>query len=207
MAIIHRCEEQDAEQTLAAVCSEALGLRSDLGERDSCFRVASEVIDRFEEKTEATCSTSIFVQTLMVQAALPHPDEGGSIIGVIPETACRGHLQATGRDAAGRKRHRYHPDWVARRGRTQVRRARGLRPGAAALARAHRSGSWLPPAHAALRWRRSWPCSTGPRGGWTVPATRSRTASSEPVPCLATTSTSRRRTSPPLPSPASEARE
>src|SRR6187549_3398921 len=28
----------------------------------------------------------------------------------------RGHLQATGRDARGRKQYRYHPDWSARRG-------------------------------------------------------------------------------------------
>jgi len=29
----------------------------------------------------------------------------------------RGHLQATGRDARGRKQYRYHPDWRAKRGR------------------------------------------------------------------------------------------
>src|SRR6187397_2299623 len=27
----------------------------------------------------------------------------------------RGHLQATGRDARGRKQYRYHPDWIAER--------------------------------------------------------------------------------------------
>jgi DNA topoisomerase I len=30
-----------------------------------------------------------------------------------------GHLQATGRDARGRKQHRYHPDWSAARGATK----------------------------------------------------------------------------------------
>lgn len=30
-----------------------------------------------------------------------------------------GHLQATGRDARGRKQYRYHPDWQARRGQTK----------------------------------------------------------------------------------------
>src|SRR5690606_21315876 len=34
----------------------------------------------------------------------------------------RGHLQATGRDARGRKQYRYHPDWQQLRG--QVRFAR-----------------------------------------------------------------------------------
>jgi len=33
-----------------------------------------------------------------------------------------GHLQATGRDARGRKQYRYHPDWQARRGQTKFDR-------------------------------------------------------------------------------------
>ncbi len=32
-----------------------------------------------------------------------------------------GHLQATGRDARGRKQHRYHPQWTAARNRIEVR--------------------------------------------------------------------------------------
>jgi DNA topoisomerase-1 len=34
----------------------------------------------------------------------------------------RAHLQATGRDAAGRKQYRYHPDWVAMRDATKYHR-------------------------------------------------------------------------------------
>ena len=34
----------------------------------------------------------------------------------------RAHLQATGRDAAGRKQYRYHPDWVAARDETKYHR-------------------------------------------------------------------------------------
>jgi DNA topoisomerase I len=36
----------------------------------------------------------------------------------------RGHLQATARDARGRKQYRYHPDWVAARGATKFDRTR-----------------------------------------------------------------------------------
>lgn len=35
-----------------------------------------------------------------------------------------GHLQATGRDAKGRKQYRYHPDWSAARGETKYARMR-----------------------------------------------------------------------------------
>jgi DNA topoisomerase-1 len=35
-----------------------------------------------------------------------------------------GHLQATARDARGRKQYRYHPDWIAARGATKFDRAR-----------------------------------------------------------------------------------
>jgi DNA topoisomerase-1 len=34
----------------------------------------------------------------------------------------RGHLQATGRDAKGRKQYRYHPDWRATRDETKFER-------------------------------------------------------------------------------------
>ncbi|MGE5442884.1 MAG: DNA topoisomerase IB, partial [Bacteroidota bacterium] len=36
----------------------------------------------------------------------------------------RGHLQATGRDARGRKQHRYHPDWHAARDEVKFNRMR-----------------------------------------------------------------------------------
>src|SRR5690606_39118657 len=34
----------------------------------------------------------------------------------------RGHLQATGRDARGRKQYRYHPDWALHRGQGKFER-------------------------------------------------------------------------------------
>ncbi|MEK8029425.1 DNA topoisomerase IB [Ideonella sp. DXS29W] len=37
-----------------------------------------------------------------------------------------GHLQATGRDARGRKQYRYHPDWQAHRGQTKFDRLRAF---------------------------------------------------------------------------------
>jgi DNA topoisomerase I len=47
----------------------------------------------------------------------------------------RGHLQATGRDARGRKQHRYHPNWRSHRDGTKFERMRDF---AAALPRIHR---------------------------------------------------------------------
>lgn len=44
----------------------------------------------------------------------------------------RGHLQATGRDARGRKQYRYHTRWREARDAKQVRPDGRLRPGAAA---------------------------------------------------------------------------
>src|ERR687897_899126 len=38
----------------------------------------------------------------------------------------RGHLQATGRDARGRKQYRYHPDWRACRDETKYHRVIGF---------------------------------------------------------------------------------
>lgn len=43
---------------------------------------------------------------------------------VCPDPA--GHLQATGRDARGRKQYRYHADWQARRGQTKFDRLRAF---------------------------------------------------------------------------------
>lgn len=49
--------------------------------------------------------------------------------------SARGHLQATGRDARGRKQYRYHPDWQALRGKVRFSR---LPDFAAALPRLRR---------------------------------------------------------------------
>ena len=52
-----------------------------------------------------------------------------------------GHIQATGRDAQGRKQYRYHPRWRAVRDETQVRPDDGLRPGPAADPQARRNAT------------------------------------------------------------------
>ena len=41
-------------------------------------------------------------------------------------TRARGHLQATGRDARGRKQHRYHPKWTEQRGANKFDRMGGF---------------------------------------------------------------------------------
>jgi DNA topoisomerase-1 len=43
---------------------------------------------------------------------------------ICPE--CNGHLQATGRDARGRKQYRYHPGWTTRRGDEKFSRMAGF---------------------------------------------------------------------------------
>ncbi|MCK7497727.1 MAG: hypothetical protein MZW92_48380 [Comamonadaceae bacterium] len=52
----------------------------------------------------------------------------GRIVWICP--LAHGHLQATGRDARGRKQYRYHADWAAHRGQTKFDRLRdfGARP-------------------------------------------------------------------------------
>ena len=50
----------------------------------------------------------------------------------------RGHLQATGRDARGRKQYLYHPDWRTVRDETKFDRMDRLRRSPAGPARAHR---------------------------------------------------------------------
>ena len=50
----------------------------------------------------------------------------------------RGHLQATGRDARGRKQYRYHPRWREIRDETKYSPPDRLRPGAAGRAPPHR---------------------------------------------------------------------
>src|SRR3954468_8212284 len=59
----------------------------------------------------------------------------------------RGHLQATGRDAKGRKQYRYHANWHTCRGEPKGDRLSafpGALPGIRARAEAHLSGPRLP---------------------------------------------------------------
>ena len=69
-----------------------------------------------------------------------------------------GHIQATGRDAKGRKQYRYHPRWRDRARREQIRPDDGLRRGAA---RDPRAGRARPRRCPACRARRCWPPSSG----------------------------------------------
>ena len=57
----------------------------------------------------------------------------------------RGHLQATGIDAAGRKQYLYHPQWRTRRDSEKFDEMIALRPRPAGPARARRRGP-RPPA-------------------------------------------------------------
>ena len=72
--------------------------------------------------------------------------------------APNGHLQATGRDARGRKQYRYHARYRARRDTAQVRAADRLRRGPAGDPRAGRP---RPRPGRACRARRSSPRSSG----------------------------------------------
>ena len=70
----------------------------------------------------------------------------------------RGHVQATGRDAKGRKQYRYHPRWRRRPRRDEVRPDGRLRAGAAADPRARRGATSR---GRGCRARRCWPPSCG----------------------------------------------
>ncbi|KZY36250.1 NAD(P)-dependent oxidoreductase [Roseovarius sp. HI0049] len=116
VAILYLNEDRDAEDTLDAIRAEGaegMAIRGDVGDRRVCFDAVSQVAgawgrldvlvnnaaeqhgqeefeDVTEEQIEATFRTNIFGQMFMVQAALPHLDEGGAIVATTSVTAYRG---------------------------------------------------------------------------------------------------------------------
>lgn len=116
VAIVYKDEHDDARDTVEAIeaeGSEGLSIAGDVGDKGFCLGAVDETIDRFgrldilvnnageqhaqekfedvsEEQIEATFRTNIFGQMFMVQAALPHFDEGSAIVNVTSVTAYRG---------------------------------------------------------------------------------------------------------------------
>ena len=96
---------------------------------------------------------------------------------ICPETA--GHIQATGRDARGRKQYRYHARWRRGPRRDEVRPARRVRPGAAPAPRRGSTPTSAGPGCRARRcWRRWSTCSTAPTCGSATPSTSGPTSRS-----------------------------
>ena len=116
VAILYLDEDRDAEDTLDAIRAEGaegMAIRGDVGDRRFCFDAVAQVAgewgrldvlvnnaaeqhgqeefeDVSEEQIEATFRTNIFGQMFMVQAALPHLDDGAAIIATTSVTAYRG---------------------------------------------------------------------------------------------------------------------
>lgn len=116
VAILYLNEDHDAEDTLDAIRAEGaegMAIRGDVGGRRFCFDAVAQVAgawgrldilvnnaaeqhgqeafeDVSEQQIEATFRTNIFGQMFMVQAALPHLDDGGAIVATTSVTAYRG---------------------------------------------------------------------------------------------------------------------
>ena len=90
-----------------------------------------------------------------------------------------GHLQATGRDARGRKQYRYHPRWRTHRDAHQVRPHARIRPCAAAHppARVARSAPVRPAAREGARDDRA-AARSARSSAWAMKSTRATTAHS-----------------------------
>jgi DNA topoisomerase-1 len=86
-----------------------------------------------------------------------------------------GHIQATGRDAKGRKQYRYHPAFREVRESTKYEHMIEFAKGLPAIRRTVDRHMSLP----ACRGRRCWPpwctCSKTPSSAWATPTTPSRT--------------------------------
>ena len=119
VAILHKCEEEDARETLAAISqegSEGFALQGDIGDKGYCDEAVARTLERFgrldvlvnnaaeqhaqdrfedvsETQIEATFRTNIFGQMFLVQAALPHLGKGSAIVNVTSVTAYRGQDQ------------------------------------------------------------------------------------------------------------------
>ena len=93
----------------------------------------------------------------------------------------RGHLQATGRDARGRKQYRYHPLWRATRDANKYARMAAFarsRVRCRASARASRAIWRCRACRATRSWRRSSACSTRRSRGSATRNTHAKTARS-----------------------------
>jgi hypothetical protein len=78
------------------------------------------------------------------------------------------HLQATGRDARGRKQYRYHPEWSAERGKSKFAQLPDLPRGCRGSARR----SIVICACGSRAWKRPWRRSSG---CWTISISASAT--------------------------------
>jgi NAD(P)-dependent dehydrogenase (short-subunit alcohol dehydrogenase family) len=116
VGIIYREEQRDADETKALVeeeGSEALLIKGDVGSKDFCEEAVVKVVEAFgrldilvnnaaeqheqkeltdisEEQLEQTFRTNIFGYFFLAQAALPHLQDGSSIINTTSITAYRG---------------------------------------------------------------------------------------------------------------------
>ncbi|QHQ35574.1 SDR family oxidoreductase [Algicella marina] len=118
VAILYLSEDEieDAEKTLELIEAEGgagIAIRGDVGNKKFCNDAVAQVIERFgrvdilvnnaaeqhaqqdfenvsEDQIEATFRTNIFGQMFMVQAVLPHLQEGAAIVATTSVTAYRG---------------------------------------------------------------------------------------------------------------------
>jgi NAD(P)-dependent dehydrogenase (short-subunit alcohol dehydrogenase family) len=117
VAIIYKDEDQDAAETRRLVTdygTSCLIMAGDIGERDFCFEavvrtvkelgrldvlinnaaeqwVAEDLAEISEDQLERTFRTNIFSQFFLIQAALEHLPEGGSIINNASVNAFKGN--------------------------------------------------------------------------------------------------------------------
>jgi NAD(P)-dependent dehydrogenase (short-subunit alcohol dehydrogenase family) len=116
IAIVYLDEDKDAEDTaelVEAEGSEAILLRGDIGDKGFCEDAVKETINKFgrldvvvnnaaeqhpqkdltdisEDQIEGTFRTNVFGYFFLTQAALPHLNEGASIVNTTSVTAYRG---------------------------------------------------------------------------------------------------------------------
>jgi NAD(P)-dependent dehydrogenase (short-subunit alcohol dehydrogenase family) len=117
VAILYKDEHKDAEETIRLIeaeGAEGLAVAGDVGDKSVCEQAVDQVLEAFdrldvlvnnageqhaqseltdisEAQLQRTFATNIFGQFYMVQAALPHLDEGAAIVNVTSVTAFRGN--------------------------------------------------------------------------------------------------------------------
>ncbi len=116
IGISYLCEHDDAQKTREIVEKEgrrALLLPGDLGEKETCEKIVAETVEKLggldilvnnageqhwdkeitdisEEQLKRTFQTNIFSMFFMVQAALPHLEEGSAIVNCTSVTMYKG---------------------------------------------------------------------------------------------------------------------